>query len=94
MGGGGRGKISFQQLPAQESNGNSILDLPVLSPVPSVCLCMYLQASSAVTERILLKIGTMYLEKNENVRQNFHKILHHSSWISFNSSRVYTQICI
>lgn len=89
---GKKNTVSLQQLPAKESIGNSILDTRVLSLVLHACLRMYLQASSAVSERIMLKIGTMYFEKNENVRENFHRTLHHGSWISSNSSRPYTQI--
>jgi len=61
--GGKKPKISLPQVPDPESKGNSILDPPVLPPVRSMCLCMHLQVTSAASERIMLKIGTMYLEK-------------------------------
>lgn len=42
----------------------------------------------------MLQICTMYFKKNENVGQNLHKILHHSSLTSFNSLRGQPQMCI
>lgn len=82
------------QFPAQESNGNSIWESPVLSPVLSVCLGMNLRASSAGSEELHWNWYHVLGGGKEYVGQNLHRIFHCSSWTPLNSLRVYTQICI